>query len=186
MGERVSNSKSGQDVYQMLVYSKGAYVLHMLEMMEWTPQGQEAVFKRAMQQFVTDYAGKAATTEDWKASMEKTMPRSLDLRGDGKLDWFFDEYVYGTELPHYTVSAEFAVADGVTSAHLKLTQSNVSKSFVMAVPLYLQMENGTTVRIANVVVHGSNTVDHTMSLGKLPSPAKGVLVNYNADVLSDN
>lgn len=103
MGARVSNSKNG-DVYQALIYSKGAYVLHMLEMMEWTPQGQEAAFKHSMQQFVADYSGKAATTEDWKASMEKTMPKSMDLRGDGKLDWFFDEYVYGTEMPHYTVS----------------------------------------------------------------------------------
>ena len=33
MGERVSNEKNG-NVYQMLIYSKGAYVLHMLEMME--------------------------------------------------------------------------------------------------------------------------------------------------------
>jgi len=185
-GYRVSNEKTG-DVYQALIYSKGAYVLHMLEMMEWTPQSQEAVFKRAMQQFVIDYAGKAATTEDWKASMEKTMPKSMDLRGDGKLDWFFDEYVYGTELPHYAVSSEFTVgADGVTSVHMKLAQSNVSKTFVMPVPLYLQMQNGATVRIANVVIHGSDTIDHTFQLGKLPSPAKALLVNYNADVLSDN
>ena len=185
-GYRVSNEKTG-DVYQALIYSKGAYVLHMLEMMEWTPQSQEAVFKRAMQQFVIDYAGKAAPTEDWKASMEKTMPKSMDLRGDGKLDWFFDEYVYGTELPHYAVSSEFTVgADGVTSVHMKLAQSNVSKTFVMPVPLYLQMQNGATVRIANVVIHGSDTIDHTFQLGKLPSPARALLVNYNADVLSDN
>jgi hypothetical protein len=186
-GYRVSNAKTGQDVYQMLIYSKGAYVLHMLEMAYWTPTGQEAAFKNSMQQFVKDYAGKAATTEDWKASMEKTMPKSLDLRGDGKLDWFFNEYVYGTELPHYTVSSQFtANADGTTNAHLKLEQSNVSKDFVMPVPLYLQMENGNTVRIANVVIHGSDSVDHTFMLPKLPSPAKTILVNYNADVLSDN
>jgi hypothetical protein len=186
MGGRVANEKTG-DVYQALIYSKGAYVLHMLEMMEWTPQAQEAAFKHSMQQFVTDYSGKAATTEDWKASMEKTMPKSMDLRGDGKLDWFFDEYVYGTELPHYALTANFSVgADGVTTCHMNLAQSNVSKSFVMPVPLYLQMQNGATVRIANVVMHGSDSLEHTFALGKLPSPAKSLLLNYNADVLSDN
>jgi hypothetical protein len=186
MGGRVANEKTG-DVYQALIYSKGAYVLHMLEMMEWTPQAQEAAFKHSMQQFVTDYSGKAATTEDWKASMEKTMPKSMDLRGDGKLDWFFDEYVYGTELPHYALSAQFGVgADGVTTCHMTLAQSNVSKTFVMPVPLYLQMQNGATVRIANVVMHGSDSLEHTFALGKLPSPAKSLLLNYNADVLSDN
>ena len=76
--------------------------------------------------------------------------------------------------------------DGVTSAHLKLTQSNVSKSFVMLVPLYLELKNGQVARIANVVMHGSDTIDQTIGLGKLPSPAKAMLVNYNADVLSDD
>jgi aminopeptidase N len=156
-------------------------------MMYWTPQGGEAAFKRSMQQFVTDYSGKAATTEDWKASMEKTMPKNLDLRGDGKLDWFFDEYVYGTELPHYAVTSQFSVGgDGVSSVHLKLTQSNVSKDFVMLVPVYLQMENGSTQLIGKVVIHGSDTFDHTMTLGKLPSPGKAIVLNYNGDVLSDN
>ena len=85
------------------------------------------------------------------------------------------------------MTANFSVgADGITSCHLKLSQSNVSKSFVMAVPLYLEMQNGTTVRIANVVMHGSDTIDHSFQLGKLPSPAKAMLLNYNADVLSDN
>jgi len=187
MGGRVSNSKSGEDVYQMLIYSKGAYVLHMLEMQFWTPQEKEDPFKRAMQKFVQDYSGKAATTEDWKASMEKSMPKSLDLRGDGKLDWFFDEFVYGTELPHYTVSNEFSVVDGETVVHLKLTQSNVTDKFVMRVPVYLQLQNGLTSRIFNVVMHGNATIDQTIKLpGKFPSPPKAMLVNYNADVLSDN
>jgi aminopeptidase N len=139
-----------------------------------------------MQQFVSEYAGKAATTEDWKASMEKSMPKGMDLDGNGKLDWFFDEYVYGTEIPHYTISSEFTVVDGATSAHLKLAQSNVSDKFAMRIPLYLQMQNGTTVRLANVVIHGNKTIDTNVNLGKLPSPAKALLVNVNADVLSDN
>ena len=185
MGARVSNEKVGQNVYQMLIYSKGAYVLHMLEMLYWTPQGGEDAFKRSMQQFVKENTGKAATTEDLKASFERTMPRSLDVRGDGKLDWFFNEYVYGTELPHYTIASEFTNADGASVVHLKMTQSNVSKDFVMLVPVYLQMENGTTVRLANVTMHSGEVIDKTLNLGKLPSPGKKLLLNYNADVLSD-
>jgi hypothetical protein len=104
MGERVANEKTG-NVYQLLIYSKGAYVLHMLEMAYWTPQDNENIFKRSMQQFVSDYSGKAATTEDWKASLEKTMPKWMDLHHDGKLDWFFDEWVNGTELPHYDITS---------------------------------------------------------------------------------
>jgi hypothetical protein len=186
MGERVSNEKTG-NVYQLLIYSKGAYVLHMLEMAYWTPQDNENIFKRSMQQFVSDYSGKAATTEDWKTSLEKTMPKWMDLHHDGKLDWFFDEWVNGTELPHYDIASQFtANPDGTSTVHMKLTQSNVSKSFVMRIPIYLEMQNGTTLRIANVVIHGSDSIEGNLPLGKLPSPGKALLVNYNADILSDN
>jgi hypothetical protein len=37
-----------------------------------------------------------------------------------------------------------------------------------------------------VVMHGNGTIDQMLKLGKLPSPAKAMMVNYNADVLSDN
>jgi aminopeptidase N len=183
----LANAKSAQDAYHVMIYSKGAMVLHMLEMMYWDPTDREETFKHSLQQFVTDYSGKEATTEDWKKSMETTMPKWMDLRADGKLDWFFDEYVYGTELPHYAVSSEFTVgADGKTSCHLKLTQSNVSKSFVMLIPLYLELTDGQVARFRNVVMHGDDTLDQTIDLGKLPQPAKAMLVNYNTDVLSDN
>jgi hypothetical protein len=188
MGGRVSNAKAGENLYQMLIYSKGAYVLHMLEMQYWTIGQGDYAFKQAMQKFVSDYSGKAATTEDWKASMEKTMPKSLDLSGNGKLDWFFNEFVYGTEIPHYANTSEVSSdADGNTIVHLKLTQSNVSQAFVMRVPIYLQLQNGLTKRIFNVVLHGDASLDQTVKLpGKLPSPPKAILVNYNADVLSDS
>jgi Peptidase family M1 domain len=188
MGGRVSNSKSGEDVYQMLIYSKGAYVLHMIEEQFWNVADQDEPFKKAMQQFVKDYSGKAATTEDWKKSMEKSMPKSMDLRGDGKLDWFFDQFVYGTDLPHYVTSSDFSVgADGLTTAHFKITQSNVPNTFVMRVPVYLQLEDGQTKRLFNAVMHGDATIDQTVKLpNRLPKNAKAILVNYNADILTDN
>lgn len=184
MGNRVSNEKTG-NVYQDLIYSKGAYVMHMLQVMYWTPKQGDAPFKHSMQTFVQEYAGKAASTEDLKASFERTMPRWLDLHHDGKLDWFFNEYVYGTELPHYDIASDFTTVDGETSVHLKVTQSNVSKDFLMIVPVYLQMADGRTVRVFNLGMQGDMTSDHVIRLGKLPAPAKKMLLNYNQDVLSD-
>ena len=186
MGDRVTNSKSGEDLYRVLMASKGAYVVHMLEMLFWSPAFGDKQFQQEMQKFVRDYAGKLARTEDWKAEMERSMPHWMDLQGNGKLDWFFDEWVYGTELPHYTISSDFTVASGMTSVHLKLTQSNVSNNFVMLVPVYMQVKDGEVKRMFNVVIHGNSTVDQTIPLGKLPSPAKAMLINYNGDILSDN
>jgi len=185
MGERVSNEKTG-DVYQDLIYSKGAYVMHMLQILYWTPDQGDAAFKHSMQEFVKEYKGKSATTEDLQASFERTMPKWVDVMHTGKLDWFFNEYVYGTELPHYDLTSEFStLPSGETSMHFKLTQSHVSPDFVMVVPLYLQLADGRTIRIASVPLKGDMVSDHTVNLGKLPGPAKKVLLNYNEDVLSD-
>jgi hypothetical protein len=185
MGYRVNTDKTGDFVAQKLIYSKGAYILHMLQIMCWTSQQGDSLFKHSMQTFVQEYAGKSASTEDLKASFERTMPKWLDLRHDGKLDWFFNEYVYGTELPHYDMSSEFTTVDGETNVHVKLTQSNVSKDFLMPVPVYLQLADGRTVRVFNLGMEGDMTSEHTIKLGRLPSPAKKLLLNYNYDVLSD-
>jgi aminopeptidase N len=187
MGHRVSNDKTG-NIYQDLIYSKGAYVLHMLEMQfAWAKDGGENAFRNSMQQFVKEYSGKAATTEDWKASMERTMPKSLDLDGNGKLDWFFNEWVYGTALPHYTINSQLIPnSDGTTTAYLKLTQSNVPDDFVMVVPLYLQLADGKVVHIAGLGMKGNTTFEQKFSLGKVPANAKSVVINAYADILSDN
>jgi len=184
MGERVSNEKTG-NVYQDLIYSKGAFVMHMLQMMYWTPEQKDAPFKDSMQKFVAEYNGKSATTEDLKVSFEKSMPKWMDLHRDGKLDWFFNEYVYGTELPHYDISSEFTTDNGEVSVHFKVTQSNVSPDFLMRVPLYMQMADGRTLRVLDLVLHGNMVSEHTVKLGKPPSPPKKMLLNYNEDVLSD-
>lgn len=186
MGYRVDSSKTGDDVYRHLIYAKGAYILHMIQMMYWTPQYKDEPFKKSMHAFVQEYAGKAASTEDFKHSLEKTMPKWVDVTNDGKLDWFFNEYVYGTEIPHYDLTSDLTTAaDGATQVHFKVTQSGVSNGFLMLVPLYLQMQNGDTIRLGNLQMRGDITLDHTLKINKLPSPAKKLLLNYNQDVLSD-
>ena len=187
MGYRVANDKTG-NIYQSLIYSKGAYVLHMLEMQfVWAKDGGEGAFKNSMQQFVKTYSGKAATTEDWKLSMEQTMPKSLDLDGNGKLDWFFNEWVYGTALPHYTVNSQLIPnSDGTTTGYLKLTQSNVPDDFEMIVPLYIQFMDGKASHIAGLTMRGNTTFEQKIPLGKIPANAKNIVINAYADILSDN
>lgn len=186
MGARLSSEKEGEDIYSKLVYSKGAYVMHMLEMMYWTPQAKEEPLKKSMKEFVNSYRGRAATTEDFKASLEKTMPSWMDIDKNRKLDWFFNAYVYGTELPRYTISSEFSQTDGKTFVHMKLSQSNVSDDFHMLVPVYIDFGNGNVSRLLNVPLKANQTVDKTLSLGTLSSAPKRLLLNYNYDLLSDN
>jgi hypothetical protein len=186
MGYRLNNEKAGEDIYQNLIYAKGAYIMHMLEMMYWSPQQKEEPLKKSMHEFVNRYRNRAATTEQFKEAMERNMPPWMDIDGNKRLDWFFNAYVYGTALPHYEITTEFVKVAGEDAVHIKLTQSNVTDGFHMLVPVYIDMGNGNISRLFNETMKGNHTLDTTVKLGKLPSQPKRLLLNYNYDVLSDN
>jgi hypothetical protein len=186
MGTRLSSSRAGGGVYQSLIYPKGAYILHMLEMMYWTPQYQEKPFKAAMHDFVNTYRNKAATTEDFKAVMEKNMPPWTDIQHNHKLDWFFDAYVYGTEIPSYTVTSSFEKKGDDTTAHFKLSQTGVSENFTMMVPLYIEYEDKNVVLLGHATMKGTHDLEQTVNLGKLSATPKRIVANYNYDILSAN
>jgi len=185
MGTRVSSSKTGDDVYQMLIYSKGAYILHMLEMMFWSPQDGDKFFKIAMHDFVNSYRNRPASTEDFKAAIERDMTSWMDIQKNRRLDWFFNAYVYGTEVPKYAVTYEFTKQGEETSMHFKVAQSGVSDDFTMLVPLYIEFDDKRVIEFGRGVLKGSSTVEQTVNMGKLKSVPKRVLVNYNFDLLTD-
>jgi aminopeptidase N len=140
-----------------------------------------------MQDFVGTYRGKAATTEDFKAMVEKHMTREMDLAGDHKMDWFFDEYVYGTQLPRYSMDWSFdRGADGDVVFSMKLTQSEVDGKFRMLVPVYFEMDDGKVFALGRVRLVGSSTVEDKVPIKGLKTKPKRALVNYYDDVLAAN
>jgi aminopeptidase N len=184
MGFRLSSPKTGWDIYKNLVYPKGAYILHMIRMMMWTPKEGDERFKATMHDFVNTYRLQAATTEDFKAVVEKHMGPGMDLDGNGKMDWFFNEYVYGTELPTYHFESQITQNGDATSLHFKLTQSEVPADFKMAVPIYLEFSDGRVICLGSISLFGSTTADKTVPLGKLPVAVKRASINYYYDVLA--
>ena len=74
-----------------------------------------------MHDFVTTYRLQAATTEDFKAIVEKHMNRGMNIEGNQRMDWFFNEYVYGTELPVYHFESEIAQKGDAAMVHIKLS-----------------------------------------------------------------
>ena len=185
MGTRASNSRSGSDVYQNLIYPKGAYILHSIEMLYYSQQYGEKPFQQAMHDFVKSYRNQPATTEDFKAVLERNMPKWLDLDHNHRLDWFFNAYVYGTEVPKYTIAGEFTKKGDEAELHFKLTQADVSPEFTMLVPVYVEFEDKRTVLLGKMPIQGSNTVEKTVSLGKIDGVPKRVILNYYYDLLSD-
>jgi hypothetical protein len=187
MGIRLSSPKAGWDVYENLVYPKGAYILHMIRMMMWSPKDGDARFKATMHDFVDTYRLQAATTEDFKAIVEKHMSPGMDLDGNHRMDWFFREYVYGTDLPAYHFEGQATPNGDGWTLHYSLTQSGVGANFANTVPLYLELADGRVMRLGSAAIHGPKTVEQTVQLPKMPAPIKKVMINYNYDVLcTDN
>jgi hypothetical protein len=100
------------------------------------------------------------------------------------MDWFFNQYVYGTNLPAYHFDAQTTQNGDVTSLHFKLTQSGVPDKFKMPVPIYLEMADGKILRMGSVNITGNKTIDQTVQLPKLYGPVKRVVINHYYDVLS--
>jgi hypothetical protein len=184
MGFRLSTDKTGWDIYQNLVYPKGAYILHMIRMMMWSPQEGDQRFRSTMHEFLDTYRLRAATTEEFKTMVEKHMSQEMDLDGNHKMDWFFNQYVYGTDLPNYHFESQISPTGETSSLYFKLTQSSVNSNFRMLVPIYLELADGRVVRLGSAAILGPMTASQTVQLPKLPTPAKRAFINYYYDVLA--
>ncbi len=129
LGRRLDSSESYD--YGTLVYEKGAYVLHMLRnmMMDYNTKSDDK-FIAMMRDFVQTHYGKEATTEDFKKIVEKH-------RGED-MHWFFDQWVYGIEIPTYKFSySTEKTPEGKYVVSCEVTQENVSEDFKMWVPILL-------------------------------------------------
>jgi hypothetical protein len=108
-----------------------------------------------MRDFVAVTGGLVGTS-DFQKIVNKHMPRTLDLEGNRKLDWFFDQWVYETGIPTYRLdSSVTAVKSGGFVLKGKIKQDNVSEFFLMPVEVFGHLAN-KVVRIGRVVVSGRN------------------------------
>ena len=188
MGYRAANSKTGFDIGFRLLYPKGAYILHMIRMMMWDSRtsDHDVRFKSLMTDFSNTYANRIASTEDFKAMVEKHMTREMDLDGNNRMDWYFNQYVYGTALPTYQMDSSFGTgADGGPVLNMKITQSNVDSRFRMLVPVYLELANGKVFKLGNMRMAGNTTVEEHVPLSAigLKERPKRAMLNYMYDVL---
>ena len=139
MGHRIHSSEINPGSYQDVVYSKGGYVLQMLreQLTDSRNPDPDHLFKEMMQDYCKTFDNKPASTEDFKGIVEKHMLRNMDLDGNHKMDWFFNQYVYGMGMAHYNFHATLEpTADGKTHVKAELTRSGVPESWKDVVPLY--------------------------------------------------
>jgi aminopeptidase N len=185
MGYRMSNERTGFDVTRRLIYPKGAYILHMIRMMMYSNQTGDQNFKETMHDFTATYSGRSATTEDFKAIVEKHMTVDMQRIGGNKMDWFFDEYVYGTALPSYKIDYTFDKnAEGDVVFGFKVTQSKVDDKFRMLIPVYLELADGRVANLGRVTVIGNSFIDAKVPLKGVKDTPHRAILNYYDDVLA--
>jgi hypothetical protein len=181
MGLRLISPRT-QDAYQNVTYPKGAYVLQMLRSIMRTTQDKDPdkAFIAMMHDFVDSHRERAASTESFKAVAEKHMTKAMDLEGNGRLDWFFNEWVYGTQVPRYHFEYQTTPADGgKVKLHFTITQSDVDEHFAMPVPVFADFGSGM-IRIGQMAIAGNTSRSADVLL---PSQPKKVALNAYKEIL---
>ena len=181
MGRRLSSGDSPRG-YSTVIHNKGGYILHMLRMMlfEARSRDPEARFKAMMRDFCQTFHNKPASTEDFKAIVEKHMTRTMNLDGNGRMDWFFRQYVYGTGIPQYRFRYTVQDAgDGKWRIAVRVPQSGVPAGWKDVLTVYLH-GGGRVVRLGALRI----TQKETRLASTLPLKPDKLSVNYNEDLLA--
>ncbi|RMF57509.1 MAG: hypothetical protein D6743_18880, partial [Calditrichaeota bacterium] len=121
--------------YYLITYEKGAYVIHMLRtLLRDFTTGSDERFWQMLADFVHTYRGKKASTEDFKRIVEKHAAQNMD--------WFFDQWVYGIQVPTYLYSTQLAEESGKYWVDLTVRQEDVPPTFRMPVPVGIELQDG--------------------------------------------
>src|SRR5216684_1819677 len=157
LGTRLTSSKSPEG-FEQVIYSKGSWVIHMLREMLRQPGAKDpdARFVALLRTLASKYAYRALSSAGLQREIEAVMTPSMDLEGGRSMEWFFDDWVRGTGVPHYHV--EFAVHHSEKGFLVrgKLFQSGVSRSFIAPVPLYANA-GGHPTELGVVIAAGPET-----------------------------
>ncbi len=183
-GRRLKTA-AGEATYRAMVVHKAGFVLHMLRMtMRQSSGDPDAVFKEMMHEFTATYAGKEASTDGFKAIVERHMTPPMNATGNGKMDWFFDQWVHGTAIPSYRHDFRIEKAGGkkyrITGT---VAQEGVGDDFRVLLPLYVELKKGEYAQFGAVPMIGTSErpIDVTLELPRKPRSA---LVNVYSDLLA--
>ncbi len=183
LGLRLISPRSAQ-AYQGVTYSKGAYVLAMLRSLmraEYASAGDpDQAFIDMMHDFMERHRDIPASTESFKAVAEKHMTKKTDLQQNGRLDWFFREWVWGTQVPRYNFKYEVQPTEGGKfKVHAEIAQSEVDDNFAMFVPIYADFGDGM-VRLNQLAIAGNSTRTMNFLVDRRP---KKVAINAYKEIL---
>ncbi|HUP46118.1 MAG TPA: M1 family aminopeptidase [Thermoanaerobaculia bacterium] len=173
-----------------IIYAKGGYVLHMLRVMmrdngaALRGENYDARFIAMMQDYVSEYAWKSPSTDDFRRIVERHMTPQMNAAGDGRMAWFFDQWVHGTEVPRFASTLEAQpLPEGKYRIRGTVSQEDVSAGFLSVVPIYADFGKDRLIPIGSIRLEGTESapVDVEMTL---PWAPRRIVVNARQDVLA--
>jgi Peptidase family M1 domain len=164
LGYRLQSSKT-PDAYDRIIYGKGTWVIHMLREMLRDPAAKspDAKFESMLRSLLEERRFQAISSDDLKHAVEKQMTPAMDLEGNKKLDWFFDEWVRETGIPRYSVEFQSRARGQEFLVSGKLREENVPDYFIESVPVYAIVSGGKPAFLGIVVATGPQTSFHFTS-----------------------
>jgi hypothetical protein len=175
LGYRTQSTSTEGD-YDLVIYKKGAWILHMLRMMllDLNTMNEDR-FERILRSFYAAYAGKSASTADFEEAVEREM--GIDMQ------WFFKQWIYETRIPKYAFSYKLAGLDSLRRYKVtcRVEQSGVSEDFRMPVLLYVDFGDNKYARLRVIVQGPSSQFD----LPSLPLEPKKIVFNDMESVLCE-
>jgi len=173
LGDRLNSSLSLD--YVPIVYYKGAYIFYMIRYLlhdyKTASDDRFAIFLRDL---LAKFKNEPITTDDLKELLENHV--------GGDMDWFFDQWVYGTQIPKYLFSyTSGRNRDGQYAVSCQVEQKNVSADFKMLVPITVLFEGDRFIHFKVWVDQPVTTID----LPLLPYEPKKIIFNTYDAVLGE-
>ena len=155
--------------HRILIYEKGAYVLHMLRSMllDWET-GDDTRFRELMRGYAAAHLGRVLSTRSFEDAVAEAFGEPMG--------WFFDQWVYGVDVPTYRVDLDVRrVVDQPAPfvLHGRIRQEDVPDGFRMPVPIRLTFDDRPPI-VHHVLV---DAPDVSVAL---PLPARPDDVEFNA------
>ena len=154
--------------YRLIVYEKGAFILHMLRMLLMDLEtGDDGRFRALMRGFMNDHVGRVASTRSFEAAVAEAFGEPMD--------WFFDQWVYGVDVPTYRPDLEVSPLRDAREPfvlHGRVRQEDVPSGFRMAVPIRLEF------RDHEPIVHRI-WIDRPEVEVEIPLPAEPTRIEFN-------
>jgi hypothetical protein len=126
----IEDTTDAWNIFSTIVYDKGAWVLHMLRHVVG-----DSTFFDILRAYYSEYAHGAVMTEDFQGVCEEVS--GMDL------DYFFDEWIYGTYYPKYRYSWIYESAgSGYYDVYLHIDQYQTTEPTHFTMPVDITITAG--------------------------------------------